>query len=102
MNGKRVKEEFLPYLFERFQQADSSTTREFEGLGVGLAIVKQLTELHGGRVRAASEGDGKGTTLTIDLPPNRDAKIYRYRCAGCTSARNATASEIFRAGVDFR
>ena len=55
-------------MFARFRQADSSTTQEFGGLGIGLAIVKQLTELHGRRVRAASEGDGKGTTLTIELP----------------------------------
>jgi PAS domain S-box-containing protein len=66
--GRGVKPEFLPHLFERFRQADASTTREFGGLGLGLAIVRQMTELHGGRVRAASEGEGKGTTLVIELP----------------------------------
>jgi signal transduction histidine kinase/ActR/RegA family two-component response regulator len=66
--GIGIKPEFLPHLFERFRQADASTTRTQGGLGLGLAIVKHIVELHGGIVRADSEGDGEGATFTIELP----------------------------------
>ncbi len=59
---------YLPYVFERFSQRDSSTTRSFGGLGLGLAICKQLVELHGGSIKAASQGDGKGATFSVELP----------------------------------
>jgi CheY-like chemotaxis protein len=55
-------------VFDRFRQADSSTARTYGGLGLGLAIVKHIVELHGGRVRAASAGEGRGATFTIQLP----------------------------------
>jgi CheY-like chemotaxis protein len=58
----------LPYVFEPFQQADSTTTRTHQGLGLGLAIVRQLVEAHGGRVRAESAGRGAGATFTVELP----------------------------------
>ncbi|HSK10557.1 MAG TPA: PAS domain S-box protein, partial [Vicinamibacterales bacterium] len=58
--GIGIRPDFLPYVFDRFAQADSSTTRPHSGLGLGLSIVRQLVELHGGRVSAASEGEGKG------------------------------------------
>lgn len=66
--GQGIKPEFLAYVFERFRQADSSTTRGFGGLGLGLSIVRHLTELHGGTVTAESPGEGMGATFTVKLP----------------------------------
>jgi PAS domain S-box-containing protein len=67
-NGQGIKPEFLPHVFERFRQADSSTTRRHGGLGLGLSIVKNLVELHGGHVRAKSPGEGHGSTFCVELP----------------------------------
>src|SRR5688572_4048804 len=67
-SGIGIKPEFVPYLFERFQQGDLSTTKAYGGLGLGLSIVKHLVELHGGTVRASSPGQDQGATFTIDLP----------------------------------
>jgi CheY-like chemotaxis protein/anti-sigma regulatory factor (Ser/Thr protein kinase) len=69
--GVGIRRDVLPFVFDRFRQADSSTTRTFGGLGLGLAIVKHIVELHGGTVRAASAGEGHGATFTITLPANR-------------------------------
>ncbi|MDR3404910.1 MAG: PAS domain S-box protein [Chthoniobacter sp.] len=66
--GEGIAPDFLPYVFDRFQQADASTTRRHGGLGLGLAIVKQLVELHGGKVSVSSEGRGHGATFTVELP----------------------------------
>ncbi|MGZ8832622.1 MAG: CHASE3 domain-containing protein [Thermoanaerobaculia bacterium] len=66
--GRGIDPAFLPYVFDRFRQADSTPTREYGGLGIGLSVVKLLTELHGGVVRAESAGVGKGSTFTITLP----------------------------------
>jgi signal transduction histidine kinase/CheY-like chemotaxis protein len=66
--GCGIDPEFLPNVFDRFRQADSSTTRSFGGLGLGLAIVRHLVELHGGKVGAASEGIGKGATFSAMFP----------------------------------
>ncbi|OLP16197.1 hypothetical protein BST81_22610 [Leptolyngbya sp. 'hensonii'] len=66
--GKGISPEFLPYVFDRFRQADSSITRSYGGLGLGLAIVRQLVELHGGTIQARSEGEGKGATFMVTLP----------------------------------
>ncbi len=67
-SGIGIEPAFMPQLFQRFRQADASTTRQHGGLGIGLALVKQLVELHAGTVRAASAGRGKGATFTITLP----------------------------------
>ncbi|HWQ33547.1 MAG TPA: response regulator [Blastocatellia bacterium] len=67
-NGRGIDPEFLPYVFDPFRQADGSLTRKYGGLGLGLAIVKHLVEMHGGTVRAGSEGPGKGATFIIRLP----------------------------------
>jgi signal transduction histidine kinase len=66
--GIGIRPEFLPHVFERFRQVDSSTTRRHGGLGLGLAIVKPLTELQGGSVRAKSPGEGQGSTFVVSLP----------------------------------
>ncbi len=66
--GRGINPEFLPYVFDYFRQADSTNTRKFGGLGLGLAIVRHLVELHGGTVKAESPGDGKGATFTVTLP----------------------------------
>ena len=66
--GEGIALEFLPHVFERFWQADATRTRAHGGLGLGLAIVRELVHLHGGSVEAASEGKGRGTTLTVRLP----------------------------------
>jgi CheY-like chemotaxis protein len=64
-----IKPDFLAHVFDRFRQADPSTTRTFGGLGLGLSIARQLTELHGGTVVAESEGEGCGSTFRVRLPP---------------------------------
>jgi len=66
--GKGIKPEFIPYVFDTFRQADSSITRTFGGLGLGLAIVRHVVELHGGTVKAESFGEGQGATFTVTLP----------------------------------
>jgi len=66
--GKGIKPEYLSQVFDRFSQEDYSTTRRHGGLGLGLSIVRHITELHGGTVHAASEGEGRGATFTIRLP----------------------------------
>jgi CheY-like chemotaxis protein len=67
-NGKGISADFLPYVFDRFRQADSTSTRKYGGLGLGLAIVRHLVELHGGTVHAESEGPDRGATFTVRLP----------------------------------
>jgi CheY-like chemotaxis protein len=66
--GIGIPANYLPHVFDRFSQKDSSTTRAFGGLGLGLAIAKQLVELHGGSIRVASLGEGRGATFSVQLP----------------------------------
>jgi signal transduction histidine kinase len=67
-SGAGIEPGFLPHVFERFRQADGTVNRQHGGLGLGLAIVRHLVELHGGTVHATSPGKGQGSIFTIDLP----------------------------------
>jgi CheY-like chemotaxis protein len=66
--GVGIRPEFMPFVFDRFRQGDQSTTRAFGGIGLGLSIVRHLVELHGGAVRAESEGPERGAAFTVELP----------------------------------
>ena len=66
--GEGIRKEFLPYVFDRFQQGDASITRQHGGLGLGLAIARHLVEMHGGTIQVDSEGAGRGATFTVSLP----------------------------------
>ena len=67
-SGSGISNDFLPFVFDRFRQADSTTTRQHGGLGLGLAIARHLIEIHGGSIRAESEGENQGSRFTIVLP----------------------------------
>ncbi|MFE1745945.1 ATP-binding protein [Coleofasciculus sp. H7-2] len=77
--GKGIEADFLPYVFERFRQADSTSTRSQTGLGLGLAIVRHLTELHGGTVCVDSPGEGQGAIFTVQLPLIIRSELKRLR-----------------------
>jgi CheY-like chemotaxis protein/two-component sensor histidine kinase len=67
-DGEGIQPEFLPYVFERFRQAEAATSRSYGGLGLGLSIVRNIVEMHGGKVRAYSEGKGHGASFTVTFP----------------------------------
>jgi PAS domain S-box-containing protein len=73
--GIGIEPRFLPHVFDRFRQADASSTREYGGLGIGLAIVRHIVEMHGGGVSASSPGKGQGATFKISLPPISGARL---------------------------
>jgi PAS domain S-box-containing protein len=75
-NGQGIDPSFLPHIFEIFRQADSGTSRAQQGMGIGLAVVQQLVDLHGGSVSAHSAGVGKGATFTIKLPRSANSKSH--------------------------
>jgi len=77
--GQGISADFLPFIFERFRQADGTTTRQHGGLGLGLAIVRHLVELHGGTIRAESAGLRQGSTFIIELPLGPSPQITRER-----------------------
>ena len=80
-NGVGITADFLPYVFDRFRQADSSSTRSYGGLGLGLSLVRHLTELHGGTVYVESLGENQGSTFTVKLPlleASRNAQEQKY------------------------
>lgn len=80
--GKGIDAKFLPFVFERFRQADGSSTRKHGGLGLGLAIVRHIVELHGGKVAVNSAGEDKGTTFTVFLPLTEPAAIDLQKADG--------------------
>jgi signal transduction histidine kinase len=96
-DGDGISPEFLPYVFDRFRQADGTTTRRVGGLGLGLAIVRHLVELHGGTVRAESEGEGKGSTFSVKLPLmsvyQREPDAERARTHATTSGSAHSLAE---------
>ncbi len=91
--GPGISPEFLPYVFDRFRQADGSTTRTHGGLGLGLAIVRHLVELHGGTVQAESAGTGHGATFTVNLPLSQKAFAPSMDEAATTPQTNAGKPE---------
>src|SRR5205814_218157 len=91
-SGQGIPPEFLPYVFERFRQADSSSTRVHGGLGLGLAIVRHLVELHGGTVAADSAGEGRGARFTVRLP-------LRAVAGATEEGRGGAPAEVAQAGI---
>ena len=89
-SGKGIEPDFLPYVFERFRQADSSTTRRHGGLGLGLAIVRHVVELHGGSVRALSAGHDRGSTFVVKLPTHEGEGEGAAREPGVRVMRDIT------------
>jgi PAS domain S-box-containing protein len=92
--GKGIEPDYLPHVFEPFSQEDGSMTRSHEGIGLGLSIVRSLVELHGGRIRASSEGAGQGSTFTVDLPYIESARNVGGAAKGYIPAAPTLAAEL--------
>lgn len=95
--GKGIETDFLPHVFEYFRQADNATTRRFGGLGLGLAIVHHLVELHGGTVQAESLGEGQGATFTVRLPLIKAAQPIQD--ASLVDGSTVQSVELLLAGI---
>ncbi|OUL21754.1 ATPase [Nostoc sp. RF31YmG] len=93
-HGKGISSEFLPHVFEYFRQADSKSNRQFGGLGLGLAIVRHLTELHGGTVQAQSQGEGMGATFTVKLPLIAESLQIIQDTMNCNNSVNLAGLRI--------
>jgi len=100
--GKGISTEFLPYVFDRFRQQDSSISRKHGGLGLGLGIVRNLVELHGGQVQADSPGEGNGATFTVRLPMlvTRDSDALLGSGGMSQSAGGDQASLTYEASLE--
>ncbi|GAB4151013.1 MAG: hypothetical protein Fur0046_30260 [Cyanobacteria bacterium J069] len=97
--GKGISAHFLPHVFDYFRQADSATTRKFGGLGLGLAIVRHLVELHGGTIAVESEGEGQGATFTAQFPLLRSAEQPSPEQNGGEAAEGLAARRLSRVRV---
>jgi CheY-like chemotaxis protein/two-component sensor histidine kinase len=100
--GEGIALEFLPHVFDRFRQADSSTTRRYGGLGLGLSIAKHLVELHGGAIRATSSGIGQGANFVVSLPAWEVQQFKRVASPQrpAMTAQGAASTMIDLTGVD--
>ena len=97
--GRGIEPDFLPHVFDRFRQADSSTTRRYGGLGLGLAIVRHLVELHGGRVTADSPGKDQGAVFTVSLPLLSDVAVIDREVGGLTQSPELSSEPQILQGV---
>jgi PAS domain S-box-containing protein len=93
-NGIGIAPEFLPHVFDRFSQADTSASRRAGGLGIGLALVRHIALLHGGQVRADSAGPGRGATFTVDLPGAPAAAVLAIAGLPSEDRRRSTAGAL--------
>ena len=93
-SGIGIAPDFLPYVFDRFSQADGSATRRHGGLGLGMAIVRHLAELHGGTVRADSAGENQGATFTMTLPLRANVAVADELAAGPAASEPAACDEL--------
>ncbi|HEX4945891.1 MAG TPA: PAS domain-containing protein [Blastocatellia bacterium] len=92
--GQGIEPEFLPHVFERFSQADTSRSRRFGGLGLGLALVKQIVELHGGSITATSAGVGQGATFTVTLPARMSEDMFAAPIESGDMLATETAAQL--------